>query len=70
MSRTSVKKNIYNDYTNLNTVLLDEYNMDLNIFYNEPPQLNNIIQEISMEKIKIVINKASVIIENSKIKKV
>ena len=39
---------IYNDYTNLNTVLLDEYNMDLNIFYNEPPQLDNIIQEIPM----------------------
>jgi len=28
---------IYNDYTNLNTRLLDEYNMNLHIFYSEIP---------------------------------
>ena len=60
---------IYNDYTNLNERLLDEYNMNLSIFYNEVPVLNNIIEEIPMDKIKIIIDKASVIIENSKIKK-
>lgn len=36
-------KNIYNDYTNLNIQLLDEYNMDLHILYREHPLLNNII---------------------------
>ena len=60
---------LYNDYTNLNSRLLDEYNMDLSIFYNESPQLNNIIQEIPMEKIKLIIDKASIIIENSKVTK-
>lgn len=60
---------IYNDYTNLNTKLLDEYNMDLSIFYNEPPQFENIIKEIDMEKIKIIIDQSSIIIQNSKIKK-
>ena len=60
---------IYNDYTNLNIRLLDEYNMDLHIFYEEVPKLDNIIEEIPMDKISIVINAASVIIENSKIHK-
>jgi len=26
---------LYNDYTNLNLLLIDEYNLDLDIFYNE-----------------------------------
>ena len=34
---------IYNDYTNLNIKLIDEYNLDLKIFYNKLPQLDNII---------------------------
>ena len=57
---------IYNDYTNINNSLLDEYNMDLSIFYNEVPIFNSIIKEIPMDKISLLIDKASVIIENSK----
>ena len=40
---------IYNDYTNLNIKLLDEYDLDLKIFYNELPPLKNIIEEIQMD---------------------
>ena len=57
---------IYNDYTNLNTSLLDEYNLDLKIFYNELPELENIIEEIPMNKLNIIINQMAIIIENSK----
>ncbi len=60
---------VYNDYTNLNTRVLDEYNMDLSIFYNELPKLNNIIEEIPMNKLNLLINETSYIIENSKEKK-
>ena len=60
---------MYNDYTNLNTRLLDEYNMDLNIFYNEVPEIEHIIDEIDMNKLHVIIDKASIIIENSKEKK-
>ncbi|MBR4351214.1 MAG: hypothetical protein IKP98_03225 [Bacilli bacterium] len=60
---------VYNDYTNLNTRLLDEYNMDLSIFYNELPELNNIITEIPMDKLNLLINESSYIIENTKEKK-
>ncbi|MBR4230535.1 MAG: zinc dependent phospholipase C family protein [Bacilli bacterium] len=57
---------IYNDYSNLNTRLLDEYNMDLSIFYNEVPFLENIIEEIPMDKIRIIIDKTALIITKSK----
>ena len=57
---------IYNDYTNLNIQLLDKYNLNLKIFYNEIPTLEYIIEEIPMEKLNLLINQAGVIIENSK----
>ena len=57
---------IYNDYTNMNMKLLDEYNMDLSIFYEEIPYLKNIIDEIPMNEIKTIVDKTSIIIKNSK----
>ena len=57
---------LYNDYTNINIKLLDKYNMDLSIFYKDTPHLENIIDEIPMDKIKIIIDKTSLIIENTK----
>ena len=60
---------VYNDYTNLNTRVLDEYNMDLSILYNELPKINNIIEEIPLNKLNLLINETSYIIENSKEKK-
>ncbi len=64
-----INQYIYNDYTNLNVDLLDIYDMDLNIFYNEPPEFENIIEEIPMDKIRIIIDQVSIIIENTKVKK-
>ncbi len=60
---------LYNDYTNLNIKLLDEYNMDLSIFYTEIPKFNSIIEEIPMDRLKVIIDKASIIIANSKVQK-
>lgn len=60
------KQYFYNDYTNLNLKLIEEYNLDLSIFYEEPPEFNNIIKEIPMDKIQIIIDQAGIIIENSK----
>jgi hypothetical protein len=58
---------IYNDYTNMNIKLIDEYNLDLKIFYNEIPEIENIIEEIPMDKLDIVVNKMGEIIINSKV---
>ena len=60
---------IYSDFTNLNTRLIDEYDIDLHIFYREPPVIDNIIKEIPMDRIQLIIDKMSIIIENSKINK-
>lgn len=60
---------IYNDYTNLNTKLLNNYNLKLDIFNNSTPVFANIIDEIPMEKIDIIINQVLLIIENSKTNK-
>lgn len=57
---------IYNDYTNLNIQIIDKYNLDLSIFYENHDQLKNIIKEIPMNKIQIIIDKAGIIIKNSK----
>ena len=62
-------KYIYNDYTNVNTRIIDDYNLDLKIFYNEIPPMKHIIKEIPMDKISLIINKTGEIIENSKTNK-
>jgi hypothetical protein len=43
--------------------------MDLSIFYNEKPEFKDIIKEIPMDKIQIIIDQASIIIENTKLHK-
>lgn len=60
---------VYNDYTNLNIKLIDKYNMDLKIFYNQLPKLSNIIEEIPMDKMGLLLSQMGIIIENSKAKK-
>ena len=60
---------IYNDYLNTNCKILDEYDLDLKIFYNELPTFDNIIEEIPMDKLSLIVNKAGEIIENSKVGK-
>lgn len=56
----------YNDYTNLNIKLIDEYNLDLSIFYEDIPKLKDIIKEIPMNKIYVIIDQAGIILENTK----
>ena len=60
---------IYNDYTNLNIRLIDYYNLDLKIFYNDVPEFKNIIKEIPMDKINVIVNKVGEVIENTKVHK-
>lgn len=65
----TISKYIYNDYTNLNEQLIDKYNLELDVFYNEIPPIANIIKEIPMDKLNIIVDKAGVIISNSRINK-
>ena len=60
---------IYNDYTNMNEQLLDLYDLDCKIFYNELPEFENIIQEIPMDKVDVIVNQVGLILEKTKVKK-
>lgn len=60
---------IYNDYTNLNIQLIDYYNLDLSLFYEQIPFPDDIIEEIPINKLQILINKTGEIIANSKERK-
>lgn len=57
---------IYQDYTNLNVQLLDEYKMDLSLFYEDFIKPNTTIDEIPIDKLDLLIDKMGIIIENSK----
>ncbi len=60
-----MQKIIYQDYTNVNIVLLDEYKMDLSLFYEDftPPKTS--FDEIPIDKLNLLIDKMGIIIENS-----
>ena len=61
---------IYNDYTNLNIELIKKYDIDVEFLYNYNLNgLPNIIEEISYDKLDILFNQVSKIIEISKLDK-
>lgn len=60
---------IYQDYTNLNIRLIDEYELDLSLFYEEFKKPNVKMDEIPVERLNILIDKMGIIIENSKVEK-
>lgn len=57
---------IYSDYTNLNIKLIENYNMDLSLFYEEFQVPKTNITEIPIDKLDILINKMGILISNSK----
>ena len=57
---------IYSDYTNINISIIDEYNLDLSLFYNDFKKPRTNINQIPVEQLDILINKMGIIIENSK----
>lgn len=61
------KKLIYNDYTNLNVQLLDEYNLDLSLFYEDINLPTDIyMDEILIDKLKLLVDHTGIIIQNTK----
>ena len=59
-------KYVYDDYSSINIKLVDDYNLDLKIFYEDIPKIDNIITEIPIEKINVIIDKAGLILIESK----
>lgn len=65
-TKEEVEKLIYNDYTNLNISLIEEYDLDLSLFYEDIEIPNIKFDEIPLNKLQIIVDKMGVIIENSK----
>ena len=63
------KKLIYNDYTNLNVVLLDEYNLDLSLFYEEMTIPDVYMDEIPIDELSKIVEQTGIIIQNTKVSK-
>lgn len=57
---------IYSDYTNLNIKIIEEYDLDLSLFYEDFTPPNTKIKEIPINNLDILINKMGILIENSK----
>lgn len=56
---------IYNDYTNLNVYLLDAYDLDLSLFYEDLVIPNSNIDEIPLSKLQILLDQMGLIVMNS-----
>ena len=63
------RKYLYDDYTNLNVQLLDEYNLDLSLFYTPLAKPNIKMDEIPVDRLQELLDSAGLIIENSKTQK-
>lgn len=59
------KQYIYNDYTNLNKQIIDEYELNFKIFYNEIPKFENGIDEIPMDKVWLLLDKTGLIVASA-----
>lgn len=64
-SSDEILKLIYNDYTNLNIYLIEEYDLDLSLFYENIEIPNIKFDEIPLDKLQVIVDQMGIIIENS-----
>ena len=69
LSEDDFYKFVYNDYTNLNVRLIDEYDLDLSLFYEPLTIPKTKMDEIPVEKLQVLLDATSTIIENTKVNK-
>ena len=65
-TKEEIEKLIYNDYTNLNLSLIEEYDLDLSLFYEDIEIPNIKFDEIPLDKLQVIVDQMGIIIENSK----
>lgn len=59
------QKTLYDEYTNMNVKLIDEYNLDLSLFYEEFEMPDTCIKEIPVNKLNVLIDATGSIVINS-----
>lgn len=65
-TKEEMQNMIYSDYTNMNIELIDKYEIDLSLFYEEFQIPKTNILEIPTYRLDILINKMGILISNSK----
>lgn len=65
-TKEEMQNMIYSDYTNMNIELIDKYEIDLSLFYEEFQEPKTNILEIPTYSLDILINKMGILISNSK----
>lgn len=60
-----ISKLIYNDYTNLNVSLIEHYDLSLKLFYEEMEYPRTRINEIPIDKLKVIVDQMGIIIKES-----
>lgn len=60
------KDYVYNDYTSLNIQLINEYDIPVKVLYDRIPEFKNIIQEIPMNRLDIIVDRAGEILAKTK----
>ena len=66
LDEEEMKSIIYSDYTNINIKIIEKYDLDLSLFYNDFIEPKTTLKEIPINELDILINKMGIIIENSK----
>ena len=69
VSKEELQDMIYSDYTSLNTQIIDEYHLDLSLFYEEFTPPTTKFKEVPVDQLDILLNKIGIIIENGKSEK-
>ena len=65
-----LRQYIYNDYTNLNVLLINKYSLDFEFLYSdEVRNTDMLIDEIPSDKMNVLFDKAVSIVQNSKVRK-
>lgn len=65
-TKEEMQNMIYSDYTNMNIQIIEKYDLDLSLFYEEFQIPNTTLNEIPINKLDILINKMGILIANSK----
>ena len=68
-TKEDIEKLIYTDYTNLNIKIIEDYNLNLSLFYEDFVIPKTEIKEIPIKNLDILISKMGILIENSKTEK-
>lgn len=66
ITKEEITDMIYSDYTNLNTKIIEDYNLDLSIFNEKFTLPKTRIKEVPINNLDILVNKMEILIENTK----